>query len=67
MICRTMLLSQDNQDSIIDREYLSIFFGKSVLDLDTLIETLEQVDKEAICRVASSLKLQAIYFMEGAE
>ena len=67
MIRRTMLLSQDNQDSIIDREYLSIFFGKSVLDLDTLIETLEQVDKEAICRAASSLKLQAIYFMEGAE
>ena len=67
MIRRTMLLSQDNQDSIIDREYLSIFFGKSVLDLDTLIETLEQVDKEAICRAAPSLKLQAIYFMEGAE
>ena len=67
MIRRTMLLSQDNQDSIIDREYLSIFFGKSVLDLDTLIETLEQVDKEAICRAAFSLKLQAIYFMEGAE
>ena len=67
MIRRTMLLSQDNQDSIIDREYLSLFFGKSVLDLDTLIETLEQVDKEAICRAAFSLKLQAIYFMEGAE
>ena len=67
MIRRTMLLSQDNQDSIIDREYLSIFFGKSVLDQDTLIETLEQVDKEAICRAASSLKLQAIYFMEGAQ
>ena len=26
MIRRTMLLSQDNQDSIIDREYLSLFF-----------------------------------------
>lgn len=67
MIRRTMLLGQDNQDSIIDREYLSIFFGKSVLDQETLIEQLEQVDREEICRVASSLKLQAIYFMEGAE
>ena len=67
MIRRNMLLSQDNQDSIIDREYLSIFFGKSVLDLETLIEKLEQVDKDAICKAASSLKLQAIYFMEGAE
>lgn len=67
MIRRTMLLGQDNQDSIIDREYLSNFFGKSVLDQETLIEQLEQVDREEICRVASSLKLQAIYFMEGAE
>lgn len=67
MIRRTMLLGQDNQDSIIDREYLSIFFGKSVLDQEILIEQLEQVDREEICRVASSLKLQAIYFMEGAE
>lgn len=67
MIRRTMLLGQDNQDSIIDREYLSIFFGKSVLDQETLIEQLEQVDREEICRVSSSLKLQAIYFMEGAE
>ena len=41
--------------------------AKSVLDLDTLIEKLEQVDKDAICKAASSLKLQAIYFMEGAE
>ena len=67
MIRRTMLLSQDNQDSIIDREYLSILFGKSVLDQETLIEKLEQVDKDAICKAASSLRLQAIYFMEGAE
>ena len=67
MIRRTMLLSQDNQDSIIDREYLSLFFGKSVLDQETLIEQLEQVDRDEICRVASSLKLQEIYFMEGAE
>mgnify|MGYP001787936677 CR=1 FL=1 len=67
MIRRNMLLSQDNQDSIIDREYLTIFFGKSVLDQEALIEQLEQVDKDEICRAASSLKLQAIYFMEGAE
>jgi len=67
MIRRNMLLSQDNQDSIIDREYLTIFFGKSVLDLETLIEKLEQVGRDEICRAASSLKLQAIYFMEGAE
>lgn len=36
MIRRTMLLSQDNQDSIIDR-ILKPLFGKSVLDMDTLM------------------------------
>ncbi len=66
MIRRTMLLSQDNQDSIIDREYLSILVNQ-FLDQGTLIEQLEQVDRDEICRAAPSLKLQAIYFMEGAE
>ena len=37
------------------------------LHQELLIEQLDQVDKDEICRVASSLKLQAIYFMEGAE
>ncbi|MFS9038829.1 EF-P 5-aminopentanol modification-associated protein YfmF [Streptococcus timonensis] len=67
MIKRSLLLSKDNQDSIIDREYLSQFFGKLGLDIHTLIEKLEQVEKDEICEVAGSLRLQAIYFMEGLE
>lgn len=31
------------------------------------IAKLEQIDKDAICRVANNVKLQAIYFMEGIE
>ena len=67
MIKRSLILSKDNQDSIIDREYLSQFFGKLGLDIHTLIEKLEQVEKDEICEVAGSLRLQAIYFMEGLE
>ena len=67
MIKRSLLLSKDNQDSIIDREYLSQFFGKLGLDIHTLIEKLEQVEKDEICEAAGSLRLQAIYFMEGLE
>jgi len=67
MIRRSLLLAQDNQDSIVDKYYLSTFFGKSNLDTKTLIDKLDQVDREAICEAANSFKLQAIYFMEGAE
>ena len=67
MIRRSLLLAQDNQDSIVDKYYLSTFFGKANLDTKTLIDKLEQVDREAICEAANSFKLQAIYFMEGAE
>ena len=48
MIKRSLILSKDNQDSIIDREYLSQFFGKLGLDIHTLIEKLEQVEKDEI-------------------
>ena len=34
-------------------------------DFDGWVEKLNQVDKEAICKAAKSVKLQAIYFMEG--
>ena len=31
------------------------------------LQKLEQIDKDAICRAANNVKLQAIYFMEGIE
>ena len=67
MIRRTLLLAQDSQRSLIERVYLKSLLGKSTSDFDNWIEKLNQVDKEAICKAANSVRLQAIYFMEGIE
>ena len=65
MIRRSLLVSQDSQSSLIERVYLNTLLGKTMADFDGWVEKLNQVDKEAICKVAKSVKLQAIYFMEG--
>ena len=67
MIRRSLLLSQDNQSSLIERAYQNSLLGKSSADFKGWIAKLEQVDKDAICRAANNVKLQAIYFMEGIE
>ncbi|EID25318.1 MULTISPECIES: EF-P 5-aminopentanol modification-associated protein YfmF [Streptococcus] len=67
MIRRSLLMAQDNQQTLVERIYLNALFGKSSFDMDRLVAKLESVDKEAVCKAANSLKLQAIYFMEGVE
>ena len=67
MIRRSLLMAQDNQQTLVERVYLNALFGKVTFDIDQLLEKLESVDKEAVCKAANSLKLQAIYFMEGVE
>ncbi|CAG5262659.1 zinc-dependent protease [Streptococcus pneumoniae] len=67
MIRWSLLLSQDNQSSLIERAYQNALFGISSADFKGWIAKLEQVDKDAICRAANNVKLQAIYFMEGIE
>ena len=67
MIRRSLLIAQDSQHTLVERVYLAALFGKATFDIDWLLEKLESVDKEAVCKAANSLKLQAIYFMEGVE
>lgn len=67
MIRRSLLVAQDNQQTLVERVYLNALLGKSSFDIDRLVAKLENVDKEAVCKAANSLKLQAIYFMEGVE
>ena len=67
MIRRSLLIAQDSQHTLVERIYLTALFGKATFDIDWLLEKLESVDKEAVCKAANSLKLQAIYFMEGVE
>ena len=65
MIRRSLLIAQDSQHTLVERIYLTALF--ETFDIDRLLEKLESVDKEAVCKAANSLKLQAIYFMEGVE
>ena len=67
MIRRTLLIAQDSQHTLVERIYLTALFGKATFDIDLMLEKLESVNKEAVCKAANSLKLQAIYFMEGVE
>ena len=67
MIRRSLLISQDSQSSLIERAYQNAILGKSSEDIESWIERLDKIDKEAICKAASNVKLQAIYFMEGIE
>ena len=67
MIRRSLLIAQDSQHTLVERVYLTALFGKATFDIDQLLEKLESVDKEAVCKATNSLKLQAIYFMEGVE
>ncbi len=67
MIRRSLLMAQDNQQTLFERVYLNALLGKSSFDIDRLVAKLESVDKEDVCKAANSLKLQAIYFMEGVE
>ena len=67
MIRRSLLMAQDSQQTLVERAYLNALLGKSSFDIDRLVAKLESVDKEAVCKAANSLKLQAIYFMEGVE
>ena len=67
MIRRSLLIAQDSQHTLVERVYLTALFGKATFDIDRLLAKLESVDKEAVCKAANSLKLQAIYFMEGVE
>ena len=39
-----------------------LYWGNQAFDIDRLVAKLESVDKEAVCKAANSLKLQAIYF-----
>ena len=67
MIRRSLLLSQDDQSSLIERAYQNALLGKSSADFKIGLQNSSKFDKDAICRAANNVKLQAIYFMEGIE
>ena len=67
MIINAAKLSQDRPGTLIERAYLHSILGKQFLSIDNWIQAIQLVTKEEIMAVAKSLKLQAVYFMEGRE
>ena len=67
MIINAAKLTQDRPGTLIERAYLHSILGKQFLSIDDWIQAIQLVTKEEIMAVAKSLKLQAVYFMEGRE
>ena len=67
MIIYAAKLSHDRPGTLIERSYLQSTLGKQFLSIDDWIQAIQLVTKEEIMAVAKSLKLQAVYFMEGRE
>ena len=65
MLKNSALLSQDRQNALLETTYLSAVLGKKFLRVDEWLEVMENVKKEDIILAANTLKLQAMYFMEG--
>ena len=47
MIRRSLLMTQDNQQTLVERVYLNALLGKC-FDMDRLVAKLDSVDKEAV-------------------
>ena len=65
MLKNSILLAQDQQNTLIERAYMSSVLGKKFLSLEAWLKALENVSKADLIEAAQQLKLQAIYFMEG--
>ena len=65
MLKNSILLAQDRQNTLIERDYMSSVLGKKFLSLEAWLKALENVSKADLIEASQQLKLQAIYFMEG--
>lgn len=65
MLKNSMLLAQDRQNTLLERAYMQSVMGRKLLPVDTWLSQLEALSKEDIIEASKTLKLQAIYFMEG--
>ncbi|EHJ52434.1 EF-P 5-aminopentanol modification-associated protein YfmF [Streptococcus macacae] len=65
MLLSSAHLSKDNPKSLIEVMYNQQIFGAKSLTLSQWIDKIDKVSKDDISRVASLIKLQSIYFLEG--
>lgn len=58
-------LSEDRQVNLIEQEYSSKVLSNVEFSVDNWLTGIERVTKESVQKIAASVKLQALYFMEG--
>ncbi|WP_057491181.1 EF-P 5-aminopentanol modification-associated protein YfmF [Streptococcus orisasini] len=65
MLINNIQLSEDCPKSMIEYDYNCQFLGERCLGVNDLIDKIVKVSKEDVVRIASLIKLQSIYFLEG--
>lgn len=66
MLIHSATLSQDKQGQLIEHAYNRVIFGDDQLELAEWMNAVNKVSRDDVIRVAQLVRLQAVYFMEGA-
>lgn len=64
MIANGLKLSEDSPKSLMEMTYNNQVLG---LDLSKLADQVEKISKQELVSIARTIRLQALYFMEGEE
>lgn len=65
MLKNSYLLSLDSPQALIEADYLDNWLPESVMDDETFLRCIDEVTVAQVQKVAQSIQLQAIYFLEG--
>lgn len=67
MLINATKLAQDSHKSLVELTYNKAVLGDRVSSLEAFEAGIQSVTKKDIIRLASAIKLQAVYFIEGEE
>lgn len=67
MLINQYLLSSDNQRAVVEQQYLFSNVPYADLSQDEWIKKMNAVTREDVQDVATTINLQAVYFMEGGK
>lgn len=67
MLLNSSQLALDNHKSLVELRYNQVALPNEFEQMKELRQAIQSVDKAAIRSVASKIRLQAIYFMEGED
>ncbi|GFH42769.1 peptidase M16 [Lactococcus hodotermopsidis] len=65
MLRNSYFLAQDSPTNLIEQVFIADLFPDRYLSAEKWVQALNAVSKDDVVRVAKTLKLQSLYFMEG--